>query len=170
MSRPRKQKVPKDIGPSSTFGTQSVRAKRGVYFRKILSKTPLFFQHRDRVTTLRKSKRPPQRPPSEPSDRQISSESLAEGCAPRVVTLRNFKKFWFLIYVFFLFMPLLTPVSTAPFFASLSQFTVCLRYSLIRKEVRAHTSTVELLLCQSVCCLSLSSQNKEGLRLPPTRS
>ena len=29
--------------------------------------------------------------PAEPSERQISSESLAEGCAPRMVTLRNFK-------------------------------------------------------------------------------
>ena len=29
--------------------------------------------------------------PAEPSERQISSESLAEGCAPRLVTLRNFK-------------------------------------------------------------------------------
>ena len=41
---------------------------------------------------------PPQRPrralgetPAEPSERQISSESLAEGCAPRMVTLRNFR-------------------------------------------------------------------------------
>ena len=30
--------------------------------------------------------------PAEPSERQISSESLAEGCAPRMVTLRYFKK------------------------------------------------------------------------------
>ena len=30
--------------------------------------------------------------PAEPSERQISSESLAEGCAPRLVTLRNFRK------------------------------------------------------------------------------
>ena len=29
--------------------------------------------------------------PKEPSERQISSESLAEGCAPRMVTLRNFR-------------------------------------------------------------------------------
>ena len=29
--------------------------------------------------------------PAEPFERQISSESLAEGCAPRVVTLRNFR-------------------------------------------------------------------------------
>ena len=29
--------------------------------------------------------------PAEPSERQISSESLAEGCAPRMVTLRNFR-------------------------------------------------------------------------------
>ena len=28
---------------------------------------------------------------AEPSERQISSESLAEGCAPRMVTLRNFR-------------------------------------------------------------------------------
>ena len=31
--------------------------------------------------------------PAEPSERQISSESLAEGCAPRMVTLRNFSHF-----------------------------------------------------------------------------
>ena len=31
------------------------------------------------------------RDPAEPSERQISSESLAEGCAPRMVTLRNFR-------------------------------------------------------------------------------
>ena len=30
--------------------------------------------------------------PAEPSERQISSESLAEGCAPRMVSLRNFRK------------------------------------------------------------------------------
>ena len=30
--------------------------------------------------------------PAEPFERQISSESLAEGCAPRMVTLRNFRK------------------------------------------------------------------------------
>ena len=30
--------------------------------------------------------------PAEPSERPISSESLAEGCAPRMVTLRNFKR------------------------------------------------------------------------------
>ena len=30
--------------------------------------------------------------PAEPSERQISSESLAEGCAPRMVTLRNFRR------------------------------------------------------------------------------
>ena len=29
--------------------------------------------------------------PAEPSERQISSYSLAEGCAPRMVTLRNFR-------------------------------------------------------------------------------
>ena len=29
--------------------------------------------------------------PTEPSERQISSESLAEGCAPRMVTIRNFR-------------------------------------------------------------------------------
>ena len=50
---------------------------------------------------LGKSRGPPQNPrprravwetPAEPSERQISSESLAEGCAPRMVTLRNLKK------------------------------------------------------------------------------
>ena len=30
--------------------------------------------------------------PAEPSERPISSESLAEGCAPRMVTLRNFNE------------------------------------------------------------------------------
>ena len=34
MSRPRKQKVPKDIGPSSTFGTQNATAKGGAHFCK----------------------------------------------------------------------------------------------------------------------------------------
>ena len=68
--------------------------------------------HKHRVATpenLGKSRGPPQNPrrdpaepsqrprralgetPAEPSERQISSESLAEGCAPRMVTLRNFK-------------------------------------------------------------------------------
>ena len=43
VSRPRKQKVSKDIGPSSTFGTQSAAAKRGVHFSKAPpSKNPLF--------------------------------------------------------------------------------------------------------------------------------
>ena len=36
--------------------------------------------------------------PAEPSERQISSESLAEGCAPRMVTLRNFKMWRFPIW------------------------------------------------------------------------
>ena len=43
---------------------------------------------------------PPERPrralgetPAEPSERQISSESLAEDCAPRMVTLRNFRTY-----------------------------------------------------------------------------
>ena len=35
--------------------------------------------------------RPPAETPAEPAERQISSESLAEGCAPRMVTLRNFR-------------------------------------------------------------------------------
>ena len=68
--------------------------------------------HEHRVTTpetLGKSRAPPAEPrrdpaepserprgalsetPAEPSERQISLESLAEGCAPRMVTLRNFK-------------------------------------------------------------------------------
>ena len=41
------------------------------------------------------SERPPQNPridPAESSERQISSESPAEGCAPRMVTLRNFRR------------------------------------------------------------------------------
>ena len=38
----KEQKVPKDIGPSSAFGTQSATAKRGVYFCKNpLLKKPL---------------------------------------------------------------------------------------------------------------------------------
>ena len=40
------------------------------------------------------SERPPKNlgeTPTEPSERQISSESLREGCAPRMVTLRNFR-------------------------------------------------------------------------------
>ena len=32
VSRSRKRKIPKDIGPSSTFGTQSATAKRGAHF------------------------------------------------------------------------------------------------------------------------------------------
>ena len=36
-------KIPKNIGPSSTFGTQSAAAKRGVHFCKPPSKNPLFF-------------------------------------------------------------------------------------------------------------------------------
>ena len=60
--------------------------------------------HKHRVTTpknLGKSRGPPQNPaeprrtlgetPAEPSERQISSESLGEGCAPWMVTLRNFR-------------------------------------------------------------------------------
>ena len=61
--------------------------------------------HKDRVATLGISCGPPQTPPEprgdpadprrdprrEPSERQISSESLAEGCAPRMVTLQNFR-------------------------------------------------------------------------------
>ena len=76
------------------------------------------FQQFARVTSigslptqnLGKSRGPPQNPaepcrtlgeapaelwetPAEPSERQISSESLAEGCAPRMVTLWNFRIF-----------------------------------------------------------------------------
>ena len=57
-------------------------------------------------SSLGKSRGPPQSPaetpqnprsralgetPAEPSERQISSESLSEGCAPQMVTLRNFR-------------------------------------------------------------------------------
>ena len=45
---------------------------------------------RPRRTLGRDPAEPSERPP-EPFERQISSESLAEGCAPRMVTLRNFK-------------------------------------------------------------------------------
>ena len=42
VPRPRKQKIPKDIGPSSAFGTQCATAKRGVhFFKKHPSKNPL---------------------------------------------------------------------------------------------------------------------------------
>ena len=34
VSRLRKQKIPKGIGPSNSFGTQSTAAKRGVHFCK----------------------------------------------------------------------------------------------------------------------------------------
>ena len=67
--------------------------------------------HKHRVTTPEKPRKIPRTPaeprgapqnpertrgalgetPAEPSERQISSESLAEGCAPRTVTLRNFR-------------------------------------------------------------------------------
>ena len=61
--------------------------------------------HKHRVTTLEKSCRPTQNPaephrtleetPAESSEnsseRQISLESLAEGCAPRMVTLQSFR-------------------------------------------------------------------------------
>ena len=78
----------------------------------------IFFQQFVRVTsigslpskTLGKSHGPPQNPaeprrtlreprrtlwetPAEPSERQISLRSLEEGCAPRMVTLRNFRIF-----------------------------------------------------------------------------
>ena len=46
--------------------------------------------------------RTPQRPrralgetPAEPSERQVSSESLAAGCAPQMVTFRNFRSLVF---------------------------------------------------------------------------
>ena len=38
-----------------------------------------------------KNPQSPRETPAEPSERQISSESLAEGCAPWMVTLRNFR-------------------------------------------------------------------------------
>ena len=68
--------------------------------------------HKHRVTTPEKPRKIPRTPaeprrdpaepserphrtlsetPAEPSERQISSESLAEGCAPRMLTLRNFR-------------------------------------------------------------------------------
>ena len=65
--------------------------------------------HKHRVTTPEKPRKIPQNPlerprralgetpqsprrdPAEPSERQISSESLVEGCAPRMVTLWNFR-------------------------------------------------------------------------------
>ena len=40
-SRPGKQKISKEIGPSSTFGTQSATTKRGVHFVKNPSKNHL---------------------------------------------------------------------------------------------------------------------------------
>ena len=38
-----------------------------------------------------RSRTEPSETPAEPSEMEISSESLAEGCAPRMVTLRNFR-------------------------------------------------------------------------------
>ena len=43
MSRPRKQKIPKNIGPSSAFGTQSATGKRRPFLQKPPSKNHLFF-------------------------------------------------------------------------------------------------------------------------------
>ena len=40
-----------------------------------------------------RTRRDPCRGPCETSERRISSESLAEGCAPRTVTLRKFKSY-----------------------------------------------------------------------------
>ena len=54
VSRPRKQKMIREIGPRRTFGTQSATAKRGVHFAKNPSKKTLFLApgiHRD-CTTL----------------------------------------------------------------------------------------------------------------------
>ena len=70
--------------------------------------------HKHRVTTPGKPCKIPWTPaepfwetPAEPSERQISSESLAEGCAPRMVTLRNFRKWFrrFPVLVWFLVFP-----------------------------------------------------------------
>ena len=47
---------------------------------------------RDPVEPSERPRRALGETPAEPSERQISSESLAEGCAPRMVTLRNFRK------------------------------------------------------------------------------
>ena len=44
-------------------------------------------------TPQQNPQRDPRSGPWEPSERQNSSESLAEGCAPRTVTLRKFKKY-----------------------------------------------------------------------------
>ena len=42
----------------------------------------------------RKAPQNPRRDPAEPSERQISSESLAEGCGPRMVTLLSRSETW----------------------------------------------------------------------------
>ena len=84
------------------------RTRRRCLFNPAIPK-----DHMHRATTLGKSCGPPQNlaeprrtleeTPAEasknPSQRQISSQTLAEGCAPRMVTLWNFKrsansKFW----------------------------------------------------------------------------
>ena len=57
--------------------------------RKIL-RTPAE-RRRDPAEPSERSCRALWETPAEPSERQISSESLAEGCAPRMVTLRNFR-------------------------------------------------------------------------------
>ena len=41
VSRPRQQKIPKDIGPSSSFGTQSATAKRGVHLSRFVQRSLL---------------------------------------------------------------------------------------------------------------------------------
>ena len=85
---------------TSVFASKSVAKQR-----QNLATPTVLQSHRDGVTTLGKSRRPPQSPaetpqnprrdprrgPWESSERQLSSESLAEACAPRMVTLRNFR-------------------------------------------------------------------------------
>ena len=70
------------------------RGRRGPIYRENVS--PLFGENA--LEPRRDPAEPSERPrtalgktPTEPSERQISSESLAEGCAPRMVTLRNFR-------------------------------------------------------------------------------
>ena len=58
--------------------------------QKIL-RTPAEPPQRPRRTLRETPAEPSERPTQSPSERQISSESLAEGCGPRMVTLRNFR-------------------------------------------------------------------------------
>ena len=80
--------VPKCLNSNSSGGSQAW----GHYPRKPrkIPRTPAE-PRRDPAEPSERPRRALAETPAEPSERQISSESLAEGCAPRMVTLRNFK-------------------------------------------------------------------------------